>query len=81
MPAPAHLSLPAPCAPVPGPTAAPDDAPFCVFSAEGAHTETPLTSEPPLPAAEPLTSEPPLTEQGALTSESDASADPIGPVR
>ncbi|GEC07281.1 hypothetical protein SSP24_49360 [Streptomyces spinoverrucosus] len=38
----------------------PDLAHVCVFSAEGACTEAPLTSEPPLPDAEPLTSEPPL---------------------
>ncbi|MFF0224394.1 hypothetical protein [Streptomyces sp. NPDC004629] len=81
MPAPAHLSLPAPCKPVPGPSAEPDAVQSCVFSAEGAHAETPLTSEPPLPDAEPLTSEPPLTDGAALTSESDAVADPIGPVR
>lgn len=41
----------------------------CVFSAEGARTEAPLTSEPPLPDAEPLTSEPPLTDAAPLTSE------------
>lgn len=41
----------------------------CVFSAESACAETPLTSEPPLPAAEPLTSEPPLHEAAPLTSE------------
>ncbi|MCX4762194.1 hypothetical protein OG562_14660 [Streptomyces sp. NBC_01275] len=32
----------------------------CVFGAESARAEAPLTSEPPLPDAEPLTSEPPL---------------------
>ncbi|MDX2699301.1 hypothetical protein PV416_14690 [Streptomyces ipomoeae] len=42
---------------------------FCVFSAEGACVEAPLTSEPPLPDAEPLTSEPPLTDAAHLTSE------------
>ncbi|MFI0511778.1 hypothetical protein RKD19_005327 [Streptomyces canus] len=50
---------------------------FCVFSAEGACTETPLTSEPPLPDAEqPLTSEPPLADAAPLTSESDAYLEP-----
>jgi hypothetical protein len=49
---------------------------FCVFSAEGACTETPLTSEPPLPDAEPLTSEPPLAEAAHLISESDAHLEP-----
>lgn len=34
--------------------------PVRVFSAESASSQTPLTSEPPLPDAEPLTSEPPL---------------------
>ncbi|MDT9699700.1 hypothetical protein [Streptomyces sp. P17] len=41
----------------------------CVFSAESACAETPLTSEPPLPDAEPLTSEPALYEAPPLTSE------------
>ncbi len=41
----------------------------CVFSAEGAFAEPPLTSEPPLPDAEPLTSEPPLADTAPLTSE------------
>ena len=45
---------------------------LCVFSAEGACSETPLTSEPPLPDAEPLTSEPPLADAAPLTSESAA---------
>ena len=45
---------------------------FCVFSAEGACAETPLTSEPPLPEAEPLTSEPPLADAAPLTSEAVA---------
>ncbi|WP_280886235.1 hypothetical protein [Streptomyces sp. LBL] len=45
---------------------------LCVFSAEGAGGEAPLTSEPPLPDAEPLTSEPPLADAAPLTSESDA---------
>ncbi|MFG2552871.1 hypothetical protein [Streptomyces sp. NPDC048581] len=44
----------------------------CVFSAEGACSETPLTSEPPLPDAEPLTSEPPLADAAPLTSEAAA---------
>ena len=49
----------------------------CVFSSEGACTETPLTSEPPLPDAEqPLTSEPPLADAAPLTSESDAYLEP-----
>ncbi|MGW3950546.1 hypothetical protein ACWEKM_06195 [Streptomyces sp. NPDC004752] len=42
---------------------------LCVFSAEGACAEAPLTSEPPLPDAEPLTSEPPLADAAPLTSE------------
>ncbi|EGX55993.1 hypothetical protein SZN_30072 [Streptomyces zinciresistens K42] len=41
----------------------------CVFTAEGACTEAPLTSEPPLPDTEPLTSEPPLADAAPLTSE------------
>ncbi|MFF7451089.1 MULTISPECIES: hypothetical protein [unclassified Streptomyces] len=45
---------------------------FCVFSAEGACADIPLTSEAPLPDAEPLTSEPPLAEASHLTSESAA---------
>ncbi|MFJ8104525.1 hypothetical protein [Streptomyces sp. NPDC096132] len=53
--APAHSKRPA------EPSAAPFDEPdLRAFSAEGACTEAPLTSEPPLPDAEPLTSEPPL---------------------
>ncbi|MEU6351139.1 hypothetical protein ABZ896_17665 [Streptomyces sp. NPDC047072] len=70
MAAPAHLLLPAPSKP---------EAPaehLCVFSAEGACTEAPLTSEPPLPDFEPLTSEPPLSEAAPLTSESDAHLEP-----
>lgn len=51
------------------------DAHLCVFSAEGACAEPPLTSEPPLPDAEPLTSEPPLADAAHLTSESDAGAE------
>ncbi|MEV0220259.1 hypothetical protein [Streptomyces sp. NPDC050704] len=42
---------------------------LCVFTAEGACAEAPLTSEPPLPDAEPLTSEPPLADAAPLTSE------------
>ncbi|MER5217446.1 hypothetical protein ABT063_44740 [Streptomyces sp. NPDC002838] len=57
-----------------GPSAAPD-LHACVFSAEGACAEAPLTSEPPLPDAEPLTSEPPLADAAPLTSESDALAE------
>lgn len=69
MAAPAQISIPAQSKPVPEPH-------VCVFSAEGACAETPLTSEPPLPDAEaPLTSEPPLADAAALTSESDAGAD------
>ncbi|GLW45593.1 hypothetical protein Stsp02_12550 [Streptomyces sp. NBRC 14336] len=50
----------------------------CVFSSESACAETPLTSEPPLPAAEPLTSEPPLHEALPLTSEPPlAAAEPL----
>lgn len=45
---------------------------LCVFSAEGACAEIPLTSEPPLPEAEPLTSEPPLGDAAPLTSEAVA---------
>lgn len=70
MAAPAHLLLPALSKP---------EAPAehqCVFSAEGACTEAPLTSEPPLPDAEPLTSEPPLSEAAPLISESDAHLEP-----
>jgi len=53
--------------------------PAHVFSAEGAGAEAPLTSEPPLPAAEPLTSEPPLADAEPMTSEhADAEADPTG---
>lgn len=47
----------------------PEDPHLCVFSAETACAETPLTSEPPLPDAEPLTSEPPLADAAHLTSE------------
>jgi hypothetical protein len=53
----------------------------CIFSAEGACAEPPLTSEPPLPDAEPLTSEPPLTDAAHLISEpvsTGAATDPAG---
>lgn len=78
MPAPVHLSLPAQYKPMPGTPGETEDARYCVFSAEGAHVETPLTSEPPLPDVEPLTSEPPLTDLPPLTSESDALVDTAG---
>ncbi|MBV1936197.1 hypothetical protein KUF83_06415 [Streptomyces sp. BV286] len=42
---------------------------YCIFTAEGAAAEAPLTSEPPLPDAAPLTSEPPLADAAPLTSE------------
>ncbi|MEU8030424.1 hypothetical protein [Streptomyces sp. NPDC049099] len=71
MAAPARLSIPAQCKPVAEPSATTAEAPLCVFSAEGASAQAPLTSEPPLPDAEPLTSEPPLAEATPLTSESD----------
>jgi hypothetical protein len=63
----AHLLLPAQSKPGAG---AEPEAHACVFSAEGACAEAPLTSEPPLPDAEPLTSEPPLSDAAPLTSES-----------
>ncbi|MFG2308609.1 hypothetical protein ACGFS9_07945 [Streptomyces sp. NPDC048566] len=47
----------------------PEGAGLFLLSAEGAGTELPLTSEPPLPDAEPLTSEPPLADAAHLTSE------------
>ncbi|MER6131658.1 hypothetical protein [Streptomyces sp. NPDC001815] len=53
-------------------TAHPDTDPhpqYCIFTAEGAAAEAPLTSEPPLPDAAPLTSEPPLADAAPLTSE------------
>ncbi|WP_217240366.1 hypothetical protein [Streptomyces sp. AC555_RSS877] len=71
----AYLLLPAPSKPEAEPSAS-SDFHFCVFSAEGACADTPLTSEPPLPDAEPLTSEPPLADAAPLTSESDAHAEP-----
>ncbi|CAM5634817.1 hypothetical protein SALBM311S_12896 [Streptomyces alboniger] len=57
-------------------SSAASDLHLCVFSAEGACVEAPLTSEPPLPDAEPLTSEPPLADAAPLTSESDAHWEP-----
>jgi hypothetical protein len=78
----AHLLLPALSKPWADPSAlseaepsAASDVHYCVFSAEGACAEAPLTSEPPLPDAEPLTSEPPLADAAHLTSESDAPAE------
>jgi hypothetical protein len=63
--------------PVAEPSAEPD-LHICVFSAEGACVQAPLTSEPPLPDAEPLTSEPPLSDFAPLTSEpSSPLADPL----
>jgi len=56
-------------------SSAASDLHLCMFSAEGACVEAPLTSEPPLPDAEPLTSEPPFAD-APLTSESDAHAEP-----
>ncbi|MDQ1045634.1 hypothetical protein [Streptomyces sp. V4I2] len=81
MAASAYLLLPAPSKPEAEPSAlsalsALSEGHFCVFSAEGACAETPLTSEPPLPDAEPLTSEPPLADAAPLTSESDVHAEP-----
>lgn len=81
MAASAHLLLSALSKPeaelsAPSDPSAPTDPLYCVFSAEGACAETPLTSEPPLPDAEPLTSEPPLADAAPLTSESDAHAEP-----
>ncbi|WP_330457874.1 hypothetical protein OIB37_13785 [Streptomyces sp. NBC_00820] len=55
------------------------EAPVCVFSAESACTQPPLTSEPPLPDAEPLTSEPPLADVTPLHSESDPVPVSFGP--
>ncbi|MGJ5751463.1 hypothetical protein FB563_4198 [Streptomyces puniciscabiei] len=72
MAAPVRLSIPAQWKPGADLSAPTDDASLCVFSAESACTQAPLTSEPPLPDAEPLTSEPPLADATPLTSESDA---------
>ncbi|MGW7820326.1 hypothetical protein ACWGLF_19840 [Streptomyces puniciscabiei] len=74
MAAPVRLPIPAQWKPGAEPSAPTDDAALCVFSAESACAQAPLTSEPPLPDAEPLTSEPPLAEATPLTSESDAFA-------
>ncbi|WP_322726506.1 hypothetical protein [Streptomyces spongiae] len=63
----AHLLFPAHSKPTADQSA--DLEHVCVFSAEGACAEPPLTSEPPLPDAEPLTSEPPLADLAPLTSE------------
>ncbi|MEU0002774.1 hypothetical protein ABZ079_00315 [Streptomyces sp. NPDC006314] len=71
MAAPAHLTIPAQWKPMAEHSAETDEALLCVFSAESACAQVPLTSEPPLPDAEPLTSEPPLAEAAPLTSESD----------
>ncbi|KMS89705.1 MULTISPECIES: hypothetical protein [Streptomyces] len=71
MAAPARLTIPAQLKPVAEPSAETDATVLCVFSAESACAQAPLTSEPPLPDAEPLTSEPPLAEAAPLTSESD----------
>lgn len=60
MAASAHLLLSALSKRTAEPSADPTEPHLCVFSAEGACAEAPLTSEPPLPDAEPLTSEPPL---------------------
>ncbi|WEO97401.1 hypothetical protein A6P39_027150 [Streptomyces sp. FXJ1.172] len=79
MAAPARLTIPAQWKPVAEPSAAADEASVCVFSAESACIQAPLTSEPPLPDAEPLTSEPPLAETAPLTSESDPVPDSFGP--
>ncbi|GAB2743600.1 hypothetical protein [Streptomyces bullii] len=68
----AHLPLQAPSKRRADLSAQPDTPHFCVFSAEGACVEAPLTSEPPLPDAEPLTSEPPLSDAAPLTSEPSA---------
>ncbi|MBL1080646.1 hypothetical protein JK359_01425 [Streptomyces actinomycinicus] len=79
MAAPARLMIPAQLKPVADPSAETDEMPACVFSAESACAQTPLTSEPPLPDAEPLTSEPPLAEAAPLTSESDPVPDFYAP--
>ncbi|KOV64945.1 hypothetical protein [Streptomyces sp. MMG1121] len=79
MAAPARLPIPPQWKPLAELSATTDEAPVCVFSAESACAQAPLTSEPPLPDAEPLTSEPPLAETAALTSESDPVPDFFGP--
>ncbi|MER6032405.1 MULTISPECIES: hypothetical protein [unclassified Streptomyces] len=78
MAAPAHPTIPAQWKPLAEQSAETDDARLCVFSAESACVEAPLTSEPPLPDAEPLTSEPPLAEAAPLTGESDPIPDFFG---
>ncbi|GEK00928.1 hypothetical protein ACWER6_26045 [Streptomyces sp. NPDC004009] len=78
MAAPAHPTVPAQWKPPAEPSAETDEMRLCVFSAESACAETPLTSEPPLPDAEPLTSEPPLADAAPLTSESDPVPDFFG---
>ncbi|AYL36111.1 hypothetical protein ACWDCX_12200 [Streptomyces fungicidicus] len=76
MAAPAYVPSPALSKPWAEPSAQSEEPHFCVFSAEGACAEVPLTSEPPMPdAEEPLTSEPPLADAIPLTSESDAFLD------
>ncbi|MFD7437229.1 hypothetical protein [Streptomyces sp. NPDC059861] len=64
-PFPRQAAQPADRDPAKADPAGPDLAQVCAFSAEGACTEAPLTSEPPLPDAEPLTSEPPLAAPDA----------------
>ena len=51
---------------------------LCVFTAEGACADAPLTSEPPLPDAEPLTSEPPIADAAPLTSEPTSTGAAVG---
>ncbi|ARP70247.1 hypothetical protein LK07_11165 [Streptomyces pluripotens] len=77
MAAPASLPIPAQWKRVADHSARTDEARLCVFSAESADAQAPLTSEPPLPDAEPLTSEPPLADATPLTSESDPVADSV----
>ncbi|MEU8650192.1 hypothetical protein [Streptomyces sp. NPDC048737] len=60
MVAPAHQLLPDRSKRPAAPSAYTEEPHLYACSAEGARTEAPLTSEPPLPDAEPLTSEPPL---------------------
>ena len=72
-------TIPAQFKPVAEQSADTDTVRLCVFSAESACTQAPLTSEPPLPDAEPLTSEPPLAEAAPLTSESDPVPDSYAP--
>ncbi|MFF7470183.1 hypothetical protein [Streptomyces sp. NPDC008092] len=61
-----HHPIPAQFKP---PVPAEEESRLCVFSAESACAEAPLTSEPPSADAEPLTSEPPLADAVPLTSE------------